>query len=72
MKLYELPQRQGIRIKAQTLNGNAEILGQFIIFHHIDGAYSYCTVEGHPNEVCHLSASQELKKEESNDYYELN
>lgn len=63
MKLYELPRDKGIRIKAETYEGDKK-LGDFIVFHHIDGIYSYCTIEGKepPNNVCHLGANQELKK----------
>ena len=68
MKLYEIPKDS--RIKAETTNKVGEKMGEFIIFHHIDGAYSYCTVEGKPEEACHLSASQELKKVD--DYYVFN
>jgi len=66
MKLHEIP--QGSRIKAETFNGKNEKLGDFIVFHRLDGAYSYCTVDG-TDEVCHLSANQELK--EVSGYYEL-
>lgn len=66
MKLYEIP--RGSRIKADTFNDQGELLGEFIIFNNLDGMYSHCTVEG-TDEVCHLSASQELKK--IKDYYEL-
>lgn len=66
MKLYEIP--KGSRIKADVTNGENDIIGTFIAFHHLDGAYSYCTVEG-TDEVCHLSVNQELEKE--GDYYVL-
>lgn len=69
MKLYELPRDKGIRIKTETSNDKGK-LGDFIIFHHIDGMFSYCTIEN-TDEVCHLSASTELKKSENGDYYEL-
>jgi len=65
MKLYEIP--KGSRIKAETNNETGKV-GDFIIFHRLDGMYSYCTIEG-TTEVCHLGANQELKKTE--DYYEL-
>lgn len=68
MKLYEIP--RGSRIKAETTNSKGEKLGDFIIFHRIDGMYSYCTIEGLENEPCHLSATQELKLSEEG-YYEL-
>ena len=67
MKLYEIPKES--RIKAETSNKEGK-LGDFIIFHHLDGMYSYCSVEGKPEKICHLSANQELKKVD--DYYELN
>ncbi len=66
MKLYEIP--RGSRIKAETSNEQGK-LGDYIIFHKLDGMFSYCTVEGKPDEVCHLSASQELTL--NGDYYEL-
>lgn len=69
VKLYELPRDQGIRIKAETYEGDKKI-GDFIIFHHIDGMYSYCTEES-TGKVCHLSASVELVRKEGNDYYEF-
>lgn len=68
MKLYDIPRES--RIKAETRNAEGEKIVDFIIFHKLDGMYSYCTVEG-SNEVVHLSASQELKKSEEGDYYEL-
>lgn len=66
MKLYDIPKNS--RIKAETRDSDGNILGDFIIFHNLDGMYSYCTVEG-TNEPCHLAATQELKKVD--DYYEL-
>ena len=66
MKLYEIP--KGSRIKAKTTNDKGK-LGDFIIFHHLDGAFSFCTVED-TEEVCHLSANQELVLSEEG-YYEL-
>lgn len=67
MKLYEIP--EGSRIKAETSNEKGK-LGDYIIFHHLDGAFSFCTVEGKPEEVCHLSVNQELKLSDEG-YYEL-
>jgi hypothetical protein len=64
MKLYEIP--KGSQIKT-TLNSGKEC---FITFHHLDGAYSYCTLDdGDPDNVIHLSANTSLKK--INDYYVL-
>ena len=77
MKLHEIP--KGSRIKTETFEYNTvepdnhdhdRKLGDFIIFHYIDGAFSYCTVEGLEDKVCHLSVSQELKWNEEG-YYEL-
>jgi len=67
MRLYEIP--RGSLIRAQTINQDTkEKVGEFITFHHIDGAYSYCTVYGSKMEhVVHLGASTELKK--VGDYY---
>jgi len=67
MKLHEIP--KGSRIKAETRNDKGK-LGDFVIFHHLDGAYSYCTIEG-TEEVCHLSGSQKVKVSGEGNYYEL-
>ncbi len=71
MKLYNLP--KGARIKAEAWtthdNGDKEKLGDFVIFDHVDGMYSYCYVEGREDEILHLLAAQPLKAEE--DYYVL-
>lgn len=57
MKLYEIP--KGSRIQAETTKEDGTKAGDYIIFHHLDGAFSYCTVEN-TEDVVHLSASQEL------------
>ena len=67
MKVYEIP--RGSRIKVDMTNGEEDIIGAFIIFHRLDGRYSYCTVEG-TDEVCHLSANQELRLSDEG-HYEL-
>ena len=67
MRLYDIP--KGSRIKVETIQDGKK-LGDFIIFHHLDGMYSYCTVEG-TKEVCHLGGGQKLKKSKDGDYYEL-
>lgn len=64
--LAEIPKES--RIKAETSNDKGK-LGDFIIFHHLDGMYSYCTVEG-TDEVCHLSRQQPLTLHKDG-YYEL-
>jgi len=66
MKLYEIP-RNSI-INAETTSESGKVLGKQILFHKIDGMYSYCTVVGNEKEVCHLGASQELKKEANGTY----
>jgi hypothetical protein len=68
MKLHQIPRES--RIKAETSNETGK-LGDFITFHYLDGAYSYCTVEGKPDEVCYLSVNQELKLSGEGNYYEL-
>lgn len=67
MKLYEIPRES--RIKAETTNNKGDKIGDFIIFHHLDGMYSYCSIEGKEDKIVHLSVGQELKK--TDDYYEL-
>lgn len=58
MKLYEI--LKGSKIKV-TLNNGEET---FATFHHIDGMYSYCTIDSLPdNNVVHLSASTPLEKQ---------
>jgi hypothetical protein len=66
MKLHEIP--KGSRIKAETSNEKGK-LGDFIVFHHLDGMYSYCTVEG-TTKACHLHVNQELTLSDEG-YYEL-
>lgn len=53
MKLYEIPEQS--KIYEEASDGS-----KYVIFHHLDGAYSYCeTQEGDPG---HLSANAELEK----------
>lgn len=66
-KLHEIPKYS--RIKAETTDDKGNVLGDFIVFGHLDGMYSYCWVEGHESEICHLGCMQTLKKVE--DYYIL-
>jgi len=51
MKLYEIPVQSKILV-------NVTDNSSYVIFHHIDGAYSYCVTE--KNNVVHLSANTEL------------
>lgn len=53
MKLYEA--KEGIKITGLSVNDKPDV----ITFHHIDGAYSYCTTED--GSVVHLSAATELE-----------
>lgn len=66
MKLFQLP--QGAKIKAECFNDKNEKIGDVIIFHRIDGMFSYCTIEG-TKEPVHLEASTQLQK--IGDYYEI-
>lgn len=55
-KLYDIPRGSKI-YGVKTPRGKAVT----VIFHHLDGAYSYCYIEGHPERVVHYSASMPLK-----------
>lgn len=70
MKLYEVP-KESI-INAETRNNKNEVLGTQIKFHHLDGMYSYCTVVGKDNAVCHLCIYQELELLEDGTYNLIN
>lgn len=61
VRLHEIP--QGSKIKETVFNDAGEAIGDTITFHHIDGMYSYCTVDNAPenNNVIHLSAMTPLK-----------
>jgi len=64
MKLHEIP--KGSKIKVRLTSGR-EV---FIIFHHLDGMYSYCTLDdGDSDNTVHLSRFTPLKKVD--DYYEI-
>ena len=65
MKLHQLEPFKGIRIKCETNYGD------FIIFDHIDGMYSYCWVEGKKDKIVHLGATTELTFNEKGGYYEI-
>lgn len=73
IKLYNLPQRteKGIKIhgfKEYVSEGKTQDL--VLRFHHLDGMYSYCTVDGEDDRVIHLSASTPLV-EMGNDEYRI-
>ena len=59
MKLYEIPKLS--KIVVPLSDGSL-----FLIFHKIDGAYSYCVTEN--GSVIHLSANTELEKIEEKTY----
>lgn len=50
MKLYEVPRNTRIVWKDEILH-----------FHHIDGAYSYCTIGDKDGRAVHLSASADVE-----------
>ena len=52
-KLYEVPRNSIITLCTMDSSD------LFIRFHHVDGAYSLCTIL-ETNETCHLSASTEV------------
>lgn len=53
IKLYELPERQGIKIYYED---------KVIIFDHIDGYYSYCWLEEDKDKIVHIKAITKLEK----------
>lgn len=61
MKLYDLP--KGAKLKVETNRGV-----EMATFHHIDGMYSYITLDK-DDEVVHLGAVQEMTKVD--DHYEI-
>lgn len=65
IKLYNLPQRVkgGIKIHGFVIDGKEVPLR----FHHLDGMYSYCTVED-SEKVVHLNASTPLVELGNNEY----
>lgn len=59
-KLHDIPRGSRIRVKASI--GGAPESDEIIVFHKIDGAYSFCTIEGKPEAgACHLSACTPLR-----------
>lgn len=58
MKLKDIPTGSQITIGEDT-----------VTFDHLDGMYSYCTVNGNPKIVVHLSRMTPLKK--VGDHYEI-
>ena len=75
MKLYELPQRKKIKLYGakQQDTGNDIV----IVYHHLDGMYSYCEVEDMEGDLLmsgdhvmtvHLSASTPIHKRDGKYY----
>lgn len=66
IKLYNLPQRteKGIKIHGLKDNKGKDIV---VVFHHLDGMYSYCTIQD-TDKVVHLSASTPLVELEGGEY----
>jgi len=62
MFLHEIPKGSKIEV---TLNSGKKF---FMTFHHIDGAYAYCTLDdGDSDNVVHLGVMTELEK--TGDFY---
>jgi len=69
MKLHEIP--EGSKIKVECYDAEDKKIGDVITFHHVDGMYSYCTVDGvEENNLVHLSVMTPLKKI-GDDLYEI-
>jgi len=58
-KLYEIPNGSKLRVELQVI-GEDEYRLRLCTFHHVDGMYSLCTVDGE-DETFHLSVSTPLK-----------
>ena len=57
-KLYDIPNNS--KIVATIQEHGKEQRKATITFHHLDGMYSYCTIDD-TNEVVHIGASAELE-----------
>lgn len=53
MKLYEIPERQNIKLYFDDT---------VVIFDHIDGFYSYCWLEEDKNKIVHIKATTEFEE----------
>ncbi len=61
MKLYDIPRES--KIKVECLDKKGKKIGDWITFHHLDGMYSLCTIDGQKEpKYVHLSASTPLRK----------
>lgn len=68
MKLYEIPNES----KLQIWGVNGDQKWHKATFHHVDGLYSYCTIDDLPRDaynVFHLHIGTPMKK--VNDHYEI-
>jgi len=62
MVLHELPRDAGVKIYCDCSDDS-----KYIVFHHVDGMYSYCITE--KGAVVHISAMTPLKPKD--DGYEI-
>lgn len=62
MKLYELPNYKEAEV---------DVNGVKVIFHHIDGMYSYCWLKDNPEHLVHLMIGTELEKQPDGTYKTL-
>ena len=53
MKLYEIPERQNIKLYFDDT---------VVIFDHIDGFYSYCWLEEDKNKIVHIKSTAKFEK----------
>lgn len=71
IRLYELPRDKNVKLKlSMSINGGEEQL-ETVTFHHVDGMYSFCTIDRLPEgkNVIHPAAFTSLVKE--GDFYFL-
>lgn len=71
MKLYDVPRGSKMSISI-SMSPEGPYAMRECTFHHIDGMYSYCTIDGEPDEgrkAFHLSASTPMRK--VGDHYEI-
>lgn len=66
LKLYNLPQRVEGGIKIHGFKGDDD-KDVVLRFHHLDGMYSYCTVEG-TDHIVNLKATTPLVEMEDGEY----
>lgn len=69
LKLYEIPKES--KIKGEYVDtATGQVIGDMATFHHLDGMYSFCTIDGveAPNNVIHLSAVTPLLINEDGSY----